>query len=30
MIKKDKLPEAYGHLTLEQVDEMEKQGVLIE
>lgn len=30
MIKQDKLPDAYGHLTLEEVDEMEKNGETIQ
>lgn len=30
LVKQDKLPEAFGHLTLEQIDEMEKQGIVIE
>ena len=30
MVRQNKLPDAYGHLTLEQIDEMEKEGVTIQ
>jgi hypothetical protein len=30
MVKQNKLPEALGHITLEEIDEMEKNGVVIE
>lgn len=30
MVKQNKLPEAFGHLTTEQIDEMEKNGIIIE
>ena len=30
MVKQNKLPAGYGHLTLEQIDEMEKNGIVIE
>ena len=30
LVKQNKLPDAYGHLTLEQIDEMEKNSILIE
>lgn len=30
MVKQNKLPEAFGQLTLEQIDEMEKNGIVIE
>jgi hypothetical protein len=30
MVKQNKLPEVYGHLTMEQIDEMEKKGIMIE
>jgi hypothetical protein len=30
LVKQNKLPDAYGHLTLEQIDEMEKSNILIE
>lgn len=30
MVKQNTLPGGYGHLTLEQIDEMEKNGIVIE
>ena len=30
LVKQNKLPEGYGHLTVEQIDEMEKKGIVIQ
>jgi len=30
LVKQNKLPAAYGHLTLDQIDDMEKKGIVIE
>ena len=30
MVKQNKLPDVYGHLTIEQIDQMEKKGIMIE
>ena len=30
MVKQNRLPRSFGHLTLEQIDEMEKNGIVIE
>lgn len=30
MVKQNKLPKSFGHLTMEQIDEMEKNGIVIE
>ncbi len=30
MVKQNKLPKSFGHLTTEQIDEMEKKGIIIE
>jgi hypothetical protein len=30
LVKQNKLPDVYGHLTVEQIDEMEKKNILIE
>ncbi len=30
LVKQNKLPKAYGHLTVEKVDEMEKKGIVIQ